>query len=316
MVGSEVDTTTGRTKLTLDLQNADKLNFINKYKSGGQGEISGIKWVDTRMPEDEEFEFEIKEVGVTKPIATIKNTGTTINYPKFVYQVDPDGEPGTDYDPTANTITVTVKKVEDLPEDHKYYYTISEVDGQQHYIEYDKSTINVTAEVQPNASGKLDVTITKDKPDFNFTNKYEAKGALKLEGKKTLLGRLLNSGEFTFRLVQVDENGNETGELIPSYKKAVSMRAVFGLQDRLAKKYNKKKTARWYYSNYDPGYIDIKLKDEWVTERTRIRFEDTTLSIPAHYDEVLTCIYGDYMKLPPKEQRVPSHGSTEIQIYG
>ena len=98
--------------------------------------------------------------------------------------------------------------------------------------------------------------------------------------------------------------------------KAVSMRAVFGLQDRLAKKYNRKKTACWYYSNYDPGYIDIRLKDEWVTERTRIRFEDTTLSIPAHYDEVLTCIYGDYMKLPPKEQRVPSHGSTEIQIYG
>lgn len=98
--------------------------------------------------------------------------------------------------------------------------------------------------------------------------------------------------------------------------KAVSMRAVFSLQDRLAKKYNKKKTARWYYSNYDPGYIDIRLKDEWVTERTRIRFEDTMLSIPAHYDEVLTCIYGDYMKLPPKDQRVPSHGSTEIQIYG
>ncbi len=98
--------------------------------------------------------------------------------------------------------------------------------------------------------------------------------------------------------------------------KAVSMRAVFSLQDRLAKKYNKKKTGRWYYSNYDPGFIDIRLKDEWVTERIRIRFEDTTLSIPAHYDEVLTCIYGDYMKLPPKDQRVPSHGSTEIQIYG
>ena len=98
--------------------------------------------------------------------------------------------------------------------------------------------------------------------------------------------------------------------------KALPMRTVFSLQDRLAKKYNKKQTERWYYSNYDPGYIDIRLKDEWVTDRIRIRFEDTTLSIPAHYDEVLTCIYGDYMKLPPKEQRVPSHGSTEIQIYG
>ena len=98
--------------------------------------------------------------------------------------------------------------------------------------------------------------------------------------------------------------------------KALPMRTVFSLQDRLAKKYNKKQTERWYYSNYDPGYIDIRLKDEWVTDRIRIRFEDTPLSIPAHYDEVLTCIYGDYMKLPPKEQRVPSHGSTEIQIYG
>ncbi len=98
--------------------------------------------------------------------------------------------------------------------------------------------------------------------------------------------------------------------------KAFPMPAVFAMQDRLAKKYNKKKTARWYYSNYDPGYIDIRLQDDWVTERIRIRFEDTTLSVPAHYDEVLTCIYGDYMKLPPKDQRVPSHGSTEIQIYG
>ena len=98
--------------------------------------------------------------------------------------------------------------------------------------------------------------------------------------------------------------------------KAVPMKALFLMQDRLAAKYNKKKTSWWYYSNYDPGFIDIRLKDAWVTETTRIRFEDTELSIPAHYDEVLTCIYGDYMTLPPKDQRVPSHGSTEIRIYG
>ena len=53
-----------------------------------------------------------------------------------------------------------------------------------------------------------------------------------------------------------------------------------------------------------------------MQERIRIRFEDTTLSIPAHYDEVLKSIYGDYMTLPPKEERKPSHGSTEIRIYG
>ena len=98
--------------------------------------------------------------------------------------------------------------------------------------------------------------------------------------------------------------------------KAMPMRSIFRMQEKLSRCAERKKTAYWYYSNYEPGYIDIKLKDSWVTERTRIRFEDTTLSIPAHYDEVLKSIYGDYMTLPPKEDRKPSHGSTEIRIYG
>ncbi|MBR3263669.1 LicD family protein [Candidatus Saccharibacteria bacterium] len=34
-----------------------------------------------------------------------------------------------------------------------------------------------------------------------------------------------------------------------------------------------------------------------------IQFEDTTIPIPSTYDEDLTNQYGDYMKLPPKEQR-------------
>lgn len=98
--------------------------------------------------------------------------------------------------------------------------------------------------------------------------------------------------------------------------RAVPMRQLFFLQDKLAKAMNGKKTDFWYYSNYDPGYMDIRLKDDWVEQRIEIRFEDTKFSIPAQYDEVLTCIYGDYMELPPKEQRVQSHGSTEIEIYG
>ena len=33
------------------------------------------------------------------------------------------------------------------------------------------------------------------------------------------------------------------------------------------------------------------------------------------YDSVLHLVYGDYMTPPPKADRVPTHGSTEIEIY-
>lgn len=113
------------------------------------------------------------------------------------------------------------------------------------------------------------------------------------------------------------EGGLKAGVLACStIGRGIPMRQLFRLQDTLAKADNGKKTAEWYYSNYDPGYIDIRLRDSWVTERTRILFEDAELSIPAHYDEILTAIYGDYMKLPPKEKRAPSHESTGIEIYG
>ena len=37
--------------------------------------------------------------------------------------------------------------------------------------------------------------------------------------------------------------------------------------------------------------------------------------IPKGWHQVLTLVYGDYMKLPPEEQRVPSHSSLEIEVY-
>ena len=38
------------------------------------------------------------------------------------------------------------------------------------------------------------------------------------------------------------------------------------------------------------------------------------LLAPKEYDKVLKEVYGDYMKLPPKESRVPSH-SDDIEVF-
>lgn len=44
-------------------------------------------------------------------------------------------------------------------------------------------------------------------------------------------------------------------------------------------------------------------KREWYTERIKIDFEGYTFWGPKKYDEILSTVYGDYMKLPPLEER-------------
>ena len=96
----------------------------------------------------------------------------------------------------------------------------------------------------------------------------------------------------------------------------ISMKYLFRLQDRLSKLfYKSRKSSTLYYSNYQPDYIDIKVNKDWYEKYLNIKFEDTVLSIIDEYDSVLQLVYGDYMTPPPKADRVPTHGSMEIEVY-
>lgn len=98
--------------------------------------------------------------------------------------------------------------------------------------------------------------------------------------------------------------------------KVLPMKALFKIQDKISRFYSKSKNNRmYYYSNYQPDYIDLKFKDEWFENYSKILFEEVMLSVSDEYDNILTAVYGNYMTLPPKCDRVPTHGSTEIEIY-
>ena len=43
-------------------------------------------------------------------------------------------------------------------------------------------------------------------------------------------------------------------------------------------------------------------------------FEGQSFPIPINYHDVLTNLFGDYKKLPPKEQREPHHGVIEVKL--
>lgn len=55
------------------------------------------------------------------------------------------------------------------------------------------------------------------------------------------------------------------------------------------------------------GSLDKLGKSSWFEESVELRFEDAYFPAPVGYKEYLTMLYGDYMKLPPKEKQVTQH---------
>ena len=90
-----------------------------------------------------------------------------------------------------------------------FTYTIVEVnDGQGGYA-YDSKVCEVTVTVNDNGDGTLSAVATYT-PDANFNNTYSAFGSVTFTGTKTVTGGTLESGQFTFNLL--DQAGNVIGQ--------------------------------------------------------------------------------------------------------
>lgn len=44
-----------------------------------------------------------------------------------------------------------------------------------------------------------------------------------------------------------------------------------------------------------------------MNQSVKMEFEGKTYDVPVGYDEILTLYYGEYMQLPPENQRVTHH---------
>ncbi len=96
----------------------------------------------------------------------------------------------------------------------------------------------------------------------------------------------------------------------------IPMKNIRRMQRAVAVKDNKSTSRLRYYSNYQPDFLYVTVEKAWCDEVVDLPFEDTLLMAPKGWHEVLTWIYGDYRKLPPKEKRVPAHSSIEIKVDG
>lgn len=65
----------------------------------------------------------------------------------------------------------------------------------------------------------------------------------------------------------------------------------------------KSNTKTDYYRVFGGGIFPVK----WLSERSEIEFEGRNLFAPRNTDIVLQACFGDYMELPPEEERVNKH---------
>lgn len=190
--------------------NATQIEFTNSYETEsltltGDAAIHGTKTLAGRdMQEGEAFNFTL--VGADDTTKAALESG--------VVSFD---------DQTGEGVTASVsggKKDEVVAFDFgnititkpgTYVFDVTETAGDKKGVAYDGHTSKVTIEVtDPNKDGKLAADVTYSDGDrCIFTNKYEAKATYGEQGAltvaKTLTGRDMNAGEFTFTITGGDE---------------------------------------------------------------------------------------------------------------
>lgn len=63
----------------------------------------------------------------------------------------------------------------------------------------------------------------------------------------------------------------------------------------------------YFISNTLLQELGCSYRKEWYTENVSADYVGHRLNIPGGYDQILTEVYGDYLKLPPEDSRVPEH---------
>lgn len=84
--------------------------------------------------------------------------------------------------------------------------------------------------------------------------------------------------------------------------------------DKLMRKYNKKNTNFIINSVGAYSYEKERVPRNYFKEFTSVPFEKKEFKAMKSYNEYLKNVYGDYMKLPPEEQRTSRHRIKKISI--
>lgn len=84
----------------------------------------------------------------------------------------------------------------------------------------------------------------------------------------------------------------------------VSPKAIYRKYVEAATSYNQNPECEYVTSFEYSGCIRDKIKEKEIFPLKKVKFDYLEVNIPSNNDELLTSLYGDYMKLPPEDKRV------------
>ena len=171
-----------------------KLAFANSYDTETGIDLEGTKSLEGRTLKDGEFTFEVKgKAGKVVATGSNKSDGSISFNNKLNYKLSDLEKADGSYE-SEKTYEYTVNEV--IPEGAtaENNYTVNGVT-------YDSKTVNVKVTVTYNKeTGELKAELAKDSEAIAFQNSYDTETSIGLEGTKSLSGRTLKDGEFTFEV--------------------------------------------------------------------------------------------------------------------
>ncbi len=165
-------------------------DFTNTYETKGKTVIGGVKVLEGRELKDGEFTFELKDENGDVVKTAANDADGNFSFEELTFT-------GEDLDTDADGNYIETTKT----------YTVAEKAGSDTTITYDGSEYTVELTLTDDGNGNIEVVKNpEDAAAQTFTNKYEAKGEVTFGGKKTLEGRALTEGEFSFELKDAEGN--------------------------------------------------------------------------------------------------------------
>ncbi len=116
---------------------------------------------------------------------------------------------------------------------------------------------------------------------------------------------------------------DEPGRRFKSWMACVPLRGIAALHsrddmirrfDRAMRLYNDKETMRLYEQTGGTVYGKWVISASCVDDYVSLQFEDDVFACPRDWDLYLKQIYGEYMRLPPENQRENKHRIIEVKV--